>query len=153
MSQILVAVDGSEHSFKVIGVASQVAKGLSAEILLVYVIQLQNEEPVGIKEYEKAEQYPDAYADYLQDLADKAMSRFSEAVRKTGIPFRSITPTGNPAAEILNVVEVEKPMLIVLGVKGLHGLARFRSMGSVARNVVENSPVPVLCVPLVVRKP
>jgi nucleotide-binding universal stress UspA family protein len=153
MNQVLVAVDGSEHSFKVIDAASEIARGLSAEILLVYVIQLQNEEPVGIKEYEKAEQYPDAYADYLQDLAERAVSKFSEAVRKTGIPFRSITPTGNPAAEILNVAEVEKPKLIILGVKGLHGLARFRSMGSVARNVVENSHVPVLCVPLVPPKP
>ena len=43
-------------------------------------------------------------------------------------------------------------MMIVLGVKGLHGLARFRSMGSVARNVIENSPVPVLSVPLVESK-
>jgi len=148
MDEILVAVDGSDHSFKVIDVASDVAKRLAAEILLVYVVREPVEEPIGLKEYEKAEQYYDAYADYLQTLDQQAVSKFSEALKKTGVQFRAITPTGNPAAEILNVVESEKPKMIILGVKGLHGLARFRSMGSVARNVIENSPVPVLSVPL-----
>jgi nucleotide-binding universal stress UspA family protein len=148
MDEILVAVDGSDYSFKVIDVASDVAKRLDAEILLVYVVQEPVEEPIGLKEYEKAEQYYDAYADYLQTLHQQAVSKFSEALKKTGVQFRAITPTGNPAAEILNVVEAEKPKMIILGVKGLHGLARFRSMGSVARNVIENSPVPVLSIPL-----
>jgi len=148
MSEVLVAVDGSEHSFKVIDVASDIASKLAAEILLVYVVQQPAEEPIGIRDYEKAEQYYDAYADYLQNLDEKAIAKFSEVLKKAGIKFRAITPTGNPAAEILNIAELEKPRMIILGVKGLHGLARFRSMGSVARNVIENSPVPVLSVPL-----
>ncbi len=152
MNEILVAVDGSDHSFKVIDVANDLASKLAAEILLVYVVQQPAEEPIGIKDYEKAEQYHDAYADYLQNLDEKAMGKFSDVLKKAGIKFRAITPTGNPAAEILNITGLEKPMMIVLGVKGLHGLARFRSMGSVARNVIENSPVPVLCVPLVESK-
>jgi nucleotide-binding universal stress UspA family protein len=148
MNELLVAVDGSDHSFEVLNVASDIASKLAAEVLLVYVVQQPAEEPIGIRDYEKAEQYYDAYADYLQNLDEKAISKFSDALKKAGIKFRAITPTGNPAAEILNITELEKPMMIVLGVKGLHGLARFRSMGSVARNVIENSPVPVLSVPL-----
>lgn len=147
MSEILVAVDGSRHSFDVVDVACEIAKGLSAGILLVYSIQENEEEPEGVRAFEKAEQYSDAFADYLQELGEEVTSKLSDVIKKAGIPVRTITPTGNPAEEILSVAEVENPKLIVVGVKGQHGIARFRALGSVARNVVENSKIPVLCVP------
>lgn len=61
--------------------------------------------------------------------------------------MRTMTPTGNPAAEILDIAELEASKMIVLGVRGLHGIARFRTLGSVARNVIEHSTIPVICVP------
>ncbi len=147
MNEILVAVDSSKHSSKVVDVACGIAKGLSAGILLVYVMQLPFEEPEGVREFGKAEQYPDAYADYLQELGETVTSNFSNVIRKAGVSVRSMTPSGNPAAEVLNLAELEKSTMIVVGVKGLHGISRFRSLGSVARNIIENSPVPVVSVP------
>jgi len=146
-NEILVAVDGSKQSIKIVDAACEIAKGLSTGILLVSVVHLRDEEPEGVKEYEKTEQYPDAYADYLKGISEKLSGNLSTYVKSKGISVRAYTPEGNPAAEILNIVELEEPKMIVLGVKGLHGIARFRSLGSVARNVIENSAVPVLCVP------
>ncbi len=51
------------------------------------------------------------------------------------------------ADEILNVANVEKVRMIVIGIKGLHGLAKIRSLGSVTRRVAENAECPVLVVP------
>jgi len=147
MNEILVAVDGSKHSFKIVDVACEIAKSLSTGIVLVYVMHLQDQEPEGIRAFEKAEQYPDAYADYLQDLGEEVTSKLSDTITKAGVQVRSVTPSGNAAAEILDVAEVDKVKMIVVGVKGLHGLSRIRSLGSVARRVIENSSVPVLTVP------
>lgn len=147
MNEILVAVDGSKYSFKVVDVACEIAKSLSAGILLVSVIHLPEEPPEGVEEYEKVEQYPDAYADYLKDLSEQVTSKFTDVIKKAGVPVRVLTPSGHPSEVILQVAESEKTRLIVIGAKGLHGLSRFRSLGSVARHVIENSTVPILVVP------
>lgn len=147
MNEILVAVDGSKHSSKIVDVGIQLAKAFSTGIILVYVMQTPSEEPEGVKSFEKVEQYPEAYADYLQGLGESVTDQFTDLIEKAGLKVRAITPSGNPANEILNIADVESPMMIVVGVKGMHGIRRFLSLGSVARNVIENSKVPVITVP------
>ncbi len=146
-NEILVAVDGSKHSSKVVETACELAKKFSTGILLVTVIQVPPEEPSGLQEFEKVEQYPDAFSDYLRDLSEKITNKYIEIIKNTGIPVRAATPSGHPAEAILQVADTEKPIMIVVGLKGLHGLARFRSLGSVARHIVEYSIVPVMVVP------
>ena len=147
MDQILVAVDGSKHSFDVVDKGCEQAKAFSSSILLVYVMKEFVDEPEGIVSYEKSEGYPDAFSDYLQQLGDQITGKLAEKIKQAGIPFRILTPSGNVADEILNVANVDKVRMIVMGIKGLHGLARLRSLGSVTRRVAENSDCPVLLVP------
>jgi nucleotide-binding universal stress UspA family protein len=147
MDQILVAVDGSKHSFDIVDKGCEQAKAFSCSILLVYVMKQYVDEPEGIVSYEKSEGYPDAFADYLQQLGDQITGKLAEKIKESGIPFRVLTPSGNVADEILIVANQDKVRMIVIGVKGLHGLAKIRSLGSVARRVVENSECPVLIVP------
>lgn len=52
---------------------------------------------------------------------------------------------GDPAREILDAIESEKIDLVVMGTHGRKGLENVL-FGSVARNVVRRSPVPVLTV-------
>jgi nucleotide-binding universal stress UspA family protein len=51
---------------------------------------------------------------------------------------------GDPAQEILNLIENEKVDTVVLSTRGEKGNFRF---GSVAEKVVKNSPVPVVTIP------
>jgi len=147
MDKILVAVDGSKHSFNVVDKGCEQAKALSSSILLVYVMKELVVEPEGIVSYEKSEGYPDAFSDYLQQLGDQITDKLAEKIKQAGISFRVVTPSGNVAEQILSVANLDKVKMIVIGVKGLHGLARIRSLGSVARRVVENAECPVLVVP------
>ncbi len=147
MDEVLAAVDGSEQSYKVVDTACDFAKSKSAGVLLVYVMKVPSEEPEGVIAFETAEHYPDAYTDYLQQVGAEVTSKLRERIEKTGVKCRVVTPTGNPANEILSIAEIEKSKAIVLGLKGLHGIGRVRSLGSVARRVIENSKTPVLVVP------
>jgi nucleotide-binding universal stress UspA family protein len=147
MDQILVAVDGSKHSFNIVDKGCELAKAFSYSILLVYVTKEHLEEPEGIVSYEKSEGYPDAFSDYLQQLGGQITDKLSEKIKQEGIPFRIDTPSGNVAEQILRAANLDKVKMIVIGVKGLHGLAKIRSLGSVTRRVVENSECPVLVVP------
>ena len=147
LKEILVAVDHSQQAFKVVDQACEVAKGLETGIILVYVMSADQSEPEGVAAFEKAEEFPDAFAEYLEDLSEEVTSKLSERIKQAGIPCRAVSPSGNVAGEILEVAKVENAIMIVVGVRGLHGLARIRSLGSVARRVIENSTIPVLTVP------
>lgn len=147
MDSILVAVDGSKYSDKVVQVAADMAKKTSSVVILTYVIKEPAEEPEGIKEFERIENFKDAYAEYLQDLGKDLLSRVRSKFDEAKVPCETLIETGNPAERILEIAKTEKPRLIVLGLRGLHGVARIRSLGSIARRIIENSECPVLVVP------
>jgi nucleotide-binding universal stress UspA family protein len=145
--ELLLAVDGSNHSLKVAAYASELAKSLSSKILLVSVVNLPSKEPEEIAAFEAVERYPDAFAEYLTKVSEEVTSKIRGVLEKSGVESRTITPSGNAAQQILEIAEAEKVKLIVIGLKGLHGLGRVRSLGSVARRVIENSTRPVVVVP------
>ena len=147
MNQILVAIDGSEHSSKVVDQACVLAKATSSSILVVFVMPKMAEEPEGVAAFEHAEGFPDAFSEYLEELGNRVTNKLSEKIEKAGVSSRTITPSGNVAQEILNIAEAQNVSAIVVGVKGLHGVSRIRSLGSVSRRIIENSTRPVLVVP------
>jgi nucleotide-binding universal stress UspA family protein len=147
VNEILLAVDGSEHSLKVADYASELAKNLSSKILLVCVVNLPSAEPEGIVAFARTESYPDAFGEYLQRLSQEIAKKVSDRLEKSGVESHTITPSGNPAAEILQIAKTRDVKMIVIGLKGLHGMGRLRSLGSVARRVIEDSTRPVVVVP------
>ncbi len=146
MEQVLVAVDGSKHSEKVVDYACNLAKQLSAGIVLFSVVKLPSE-PEWMQKFSEVENYPDAYAEYLREFMEKSAEKLSKKIQESGIQSRAITGSGNPAQAILETAKLENVSLIIVGLTGLHGLGRVRSLGSVARRVIENSTFPVIVVP------
>ena len=128
-------------------VATYIAKGMSLKILLVHVLKKLVDEDEGMLTFEKAEEYKDAYADYVEQYGQQLIEEFSHKIEQAGVPYRSISPSGNPAGEIIEIARLEKVKMLVIGMKGHHGIGRIISLGSVARRVVENSPCPVVVVP------
>lgn len=146
MDNILVAVDGSKYSERVVEVATEIAKKTSSAVILTYVIKSSLEETNALMEFERIENVKDAYAAYLQDIGTTVLSRYKPKFDEAKISCQTRIETGNPAEMILKVAEIQKPKYIVLGLRGLHGLARIRSLGSIARRVIENSECPVIVV-------
>ena len=147
MQEILVAVDGSKQSEQVVDSAIDLAKRTSLPILLVYVMKDVREEPEAVKEFEKVEHFHDAYANYLKEIGDSVTGRMTERIEKSNISCRTIVELGNPAERILKIADDSKSSFVVVGLKGLHGVERIRSLGSVSRRIVENAHCPVMVVP------
>ncbi|MBC2715258.1 MAG: universal stress protein [Desulfobacteraceae bacterium] len=78
---------------------------------------------------------------HLEQICEKYMD---------GCPlyFRHIA-VGDPAQEILKMIDTEKVDLVVMASHGEKGNFRF---GSVAEKVVKNSPVPVTTIPIASKK-
>jgi nucleotide-binding universal stress UspA family protein len=142
--ELLVAVDGSTHSDRVVDYATQLAKELSARIALLYVNPAVPI-PEDYKQYAREEKIPES--DYYDRIAGQILKKYSDIVNKQGIEFETLSEVGNAAENITTVAMSRKSDVILVGLQGLHGLGRMRSLGSVSRRVIENSSVPVLVVP------
>lgn len=147
MNDILVAVDGSGHSEKVVDFAIDLAKKSGCNVKLLYVVKKLVDEPEGVKEFERAENFRDAYAKYLQELGDSVTRKLAERIKNSGVQYETLVEVGNPSEFIIDTARADDAKYIVVGLKGLHGVGRLRSLGSTARRVIENSNCPVFVVP------
>jgi nucleotide-binding universal stress UspA family protein len=143
MKEILVAIDGSEHSNKVVDYASELAENLSAKIVLLYVVPEVHvpEEYRTFAGLEKVD--PDSY---FAKVGEQVLDKLAKTIAKN-VPHEEISVVGHPGLKIDEIASLRKVSLIVVGLHGLHGLGRLRTLGSTARRVIEKSEVPVLVVP------
>ena len=128
--KILVPVDSSEFAFKALEKAIEVAKQLGAQLTLMSVAA-QFE---GV-----AEEVPISYASKLKDEAKRAVNRGRQLVEQAGLTCQTVVEVGaSPADNIVRYAEESKTDLIVMGHRGMTGLARFL-VGSVASRVVAHA--------------
>jgi nucleotide-binding universal stress UspA family protein len=136
MNQILVAVDGHPHASDVVDSAIQVAKSMSAKILLVFVIKGKGE-PQGFK---SAESYDENQ--YLRTTGP-----LMEKIKQSNLDVEEIWGGGDPKKFILKTAQSNGASMIVLGIHPRKSIGKIMAIGDVARNVIESSKVPVLVVP------
>lgn len=160
MKRILVPIDFSDATPRVIDLARQLAEGLEAEIHLVHVKQLSAAEAPGVFGYGLAgmpelapvsgmpvpgfgpmpEPIPDDEAQKLK------LKQWQKEIAQAGIKVALHEPTGAVAEEILNQANVIKADLIVMGRHG-HGAMYNLLVGSATKGVIRHSTRPVLLVP------
>lgn len=144
MKRILVAIDGSKASKQVVEYAIGLAKSMSAGISLFYVVP-ELGVPNDYRQYAKVEMIDSA--GYYDEVGKRIVEDFGEEIRRSGVDCDSSYEVGPAFEKILKAVEDSKSDMIVMGLRGLHGLGRVRALGSTARRVMENSRVPVVIVP------
>lgn len=143
MTELLVCVDGSRKSKQVVDFATDFAKKLSANIVLVNVASDEGV-PEGYAEYSSIENVD--LSSYYEAIGEAVLTKSREELESSGIPFKTLLDIGNPATRIVELAKARKSDMIIVGLSGLHGLNRIRSLGSVSRRILENAPCPVVVV-------
>lgn len=136
---LLVPVDFSEHRFRVMAHAREIAPVYGMDLTLLHVVE--------------GKRLPDAYGVYgsppdpgvLSDRAEKVLDREAESLRSKGLEVTLDVRGGHPAAEILDVAEERGAAFITIATHGRTGLERML-MGSVAETVLRQAPCPVFAV-------
>ncbi len=143
MTQMLVAVDGSKHSDKIVDYSCEFARKMSSTIILMFVSDF----PSIISEYiDIGGVNPSPKGTRSVAGAERVTLKLREKIQADGISHEVIFETGDPAEKIVSNAIEKKVDMIVIGLRGLHGVDRIRSLGSVARKVIESSHCPVLVV-------
>lgn len=140
-SKILLPLDFSENSGKILPFALDMTQKFNAQLHLLYVAR-----DLG---YLGGLYVPhvsiESFSEEVQKGASKMMKEFYDE------HFYSLQKTerhilvGDPADEILKFVSENQIDLVIMATHGRKGLERVIS-GSVAENVIRNSPVPVLII-------
>ncbi|HYB04324.1 MAG TPA: universal stress protein [Nitrososphaerales archaeon] len=143
MVELLVAVDGSPNSEKIVTYSCELAKKLSAKIILIYVSTL----PDLVGEYvEIGGSSPSPGARPYVMRAEEVAEKLSDELETQGVPHEVLLESGDPGKTIVNVATERRIDMIVVGLRRLHGIEKIRSLGSVSRKVIETAPCPVVVV-------
>ena len=140
--KLLVAVDCSESTKKVVKKAQEMAQALSAKLWIVHIAQPEPDfvgfdtGPQSVRDYQ-AKTFHTEHSQ-IQAIADQ--------LRKEGIETTALLIQGSTVETILKEAEKLEVDMIIMGSHGRNAIAEL-FMGSVSKGVVSQSPYPVLIIP------
>lgn len=139
--KILLPVDGTELSLHETRFALQLLRsGLRASFVLANV-----QEPASFYEIVTA-QDPALIEDAALEAAEDLMAPSAQLLRDAGVAFETAVVSGDPAHAMLDLIEIHRCNMVVMGSRALGPIRRLIEGGSTSSRLVEQSPVPVLLV-------
>jgi nucleotide-binding universal stress UspA family protein len=156
--KILVPYDMSMLSDKALEHAvrlSMVINNDMAEVILLHVVaEIPMYPLIGIKESSSQAPRVAQLVKHIEKVHEEAIKYIVQMIEKkgkekdvlSGIAFRVDVLKGIPVEKILEYAEKEKVDLIVLGSEGWGEISKSKTLGSIARGVVEKAHCPVTVV-------
>lgn len=131
---ILVATDGSEPSLRAVDVAARMAASENTPLYLLNVIR-DMQFPQALSRMAEVERLVGTRSDVLNYVADKILKDAKQRAKKAGAKtVEPVTANGDPASCIVETANERGADLIVVGTRGLGGVAG-ALLGSVSRKV------------------
>ena len=134
--RVLVPLDQSDLSERVLPIAQCIAEYFNAKVDLVYVVPSESET------------LPDEVITHAHEEAEAYLKRILDSWPSTSKPVdvKANVYAGYPASEIIEQAESQEDTLILMATHGYSGVQRLL-LGSVAGKVVQATTTPVLLVP------
>ena len=143
VNKVLWPTDFSSNAEKALPYVTDLTQKYGAEIHVLYVIEDMANHESWYGDFDKSR------IDKLMEWADKsAKKRLDQVCEKylNSCPlYIKHIAVGDPAQEILKLIDAEGVDLVIMASHGQKGNYRF---GSVADKVIRNSPVPVTTIPI-----
>lgn len=142
-TKILVPVDGSEGSWRALSTAVQLGQKFASELLVVNVIQPYNNAallavPLDHATVTQGNNELEKVGDKVLEMAEERLAEYPHKIEFT-------LEVGHPSERIIALAKKTNADAIVIGSRGLSGIAEF-FLGSVSSKVSQYASVPVLIV-------
>jgi len=137
--KLLIATDGSQYSEGAVREAISLAKRCGSVLYIISALETVTD-------------YEGISVQRVEEMQEAEIRKHLEAVKenasKEGVPCWLIIAHGDPRAAIVEEAEKRSADLIIMGRRGLKGVAK-AMMGAVASRVIGSAPCNVLVVPRV----
>jgi nucleotide-binding universal stress UspA family protein len=134
--KVLVAVDGSRITGKVLSAAADLANHYSSDLHLIYVIE---------QGWPEGDITRELVIEKLEEEAGELVSGFEHDLTSLGTSATIHLRRGHPGESILTLANELKANLVILGSVGKSQMSRMLS-GSISTFVVTHSPVATLVI-------
>lgn len=139
--KILLPVDGTELSLHETRFALRlVREGLSASFVLANV-----QEPASFYEMVTAQDMQ-LIDNAAQEAGEDLMASSALLLQEAGADYETAVISGDPAQAMLELIEMHRCDMVVMGSRALGVIRRAFEGGSTSRRLIQDSPVPVLLV-------
>jgi len=136
IKQVMVAVDGSDHSMKAAELGIRLAKLWNAQLYFIHV-QEKDKIPSWFTKFAETEHI--GKGDYFEIVEERLFGPLFARAKESEIQvFSGIRARGDAADQILRNVERKKADLIVMGNRGLSKFSRV-ILGSVSTKVLSKA--------------
>jgi len=143
VKRILWPTDFSGSAEKALAFVTSFSEKYQTEVHVLYVIEKLAQHEPWYGDFEKS--HMEKIQEWEQKTAKKRLEEICENYLQGCPLYIKHIATGDPAQEILKLIDKEKIELVVMASHGRKGHFRF---GGVAEKVIKNSPVPVLTIPV-----
>lgn len=143
---ILVPLDGSDHAFKALDFASDLAEKYDAALLVLYVVT-KHELPESVRRFAQVEHIegPPTWI-YDEVVAKNVLVEAQNRAQRKGVnSIETLISDGNPAKLIVEVAGSKNADLIIMGTRGLSDIKGL-FMGSIAHKVNQMASCTVVTV-------
>lgn len=148
IKKILLAMDGSESSFRAAKYAIGLAKAVDSEVTLLHVLEnIRRGGAIGLLARYGSVRPARGFFKASQKAARKWIRKVEREAENNGVKLstRIVIDQSSKAEEILKQAQKSKADLIIIGTRGLTKFKRI-IIGSVANAVLGNARCPVLIV-------
>ena len=139
--KFLVAVDGSDHSWKALDLATKLARISDAELVILHVVPYEPM-PDALRQFAQIEAIPPEEENlrFHSGIGDKIAGEAEARARKNGLDrVTTMVAEGNAANEIVEKAETKDTEMVFLGSRGLGDVSGML-MGSVSHKVLHLAP-------------
>ena len=148
--KILVPYDGSKHSKKALNEVLEIARKFGSEVYLISVAEVSEVRApgslLGVMQSRKMKKLSSKLLEAVIRRTDLMLQKEMKVFRKNGIDAYYHVLTGSIANSILNFAKKYQIDLIIIGSRGLSGISRIMTLGSVSRKVSEEADCPVMII-------
>ncbi len=141
--KVLIPVDGSEGSWRALNTAVEIGKKFGSELLVVNVIQPYNNAALLAVPLDHAT--VSQGNSELEKIGDKVLEMAQERLVGYEYKVEYCLEIGHPSERIIALAKKSKADAIIIGSRGLSGIAEF-FLGSVSSKVSQYASIPVLIV-------
>lgn len=143
VEQVLVAVDGSEHSMRAVELACVLAKGFAAELDIVHIVGMNRLIPIGMSGFDALEY--DRLEDSLRHEGGQIVDEAKRMAADLDLVATSAIEVGDPAMRIIDRAAETDADVICIGRRGLGKIAGLL-LGSVSHSVCHGADQTVITV-------